>query len=248
MLEKGLNMKKIDERFLEIRNFCEKNADPEIVKKYARYFTEGYDAIGLDPDKYESQRDKWLEQWGKDFALDDYLLLGDKLVATGKYEEASFAIGFIYSMTEKFMADTFEKLGKWLEEGIVNWAHTDVLSGKALSHFITHNIVGLEALKKWTESPSKWKRRSVPVMLIDALKTKIPLGKLFKAIEPLMLDTDKFVQKGLGWFLREAWKVQPKETEDFLLKWKDTCGRIIVQYATEKMDKEHKVKFRREKK
>lgn len=241
-------MKKIDARFLEIRKFCEKNADPEIVKKYSRYFTEGYDAYGLDTEKYEAQRDRWLEKWGKDLTLDDFIRLGDKLVATGKYEEASFAVGFIYSMTDKFTADTFEKLGSWLEKGIVNWAHTDVLAGKALSHFITHNIVGLEALKKWIESPSKWKRRSVPVMLIDALKTAIPLQKLFKAIEPLMLDDDKFVQKALGWFLREAWKVHPQETEDFLLKWKDACGRIIVQYATEKMAKEYKAKFRREKK
>jgi 3-methyladenine DNA glycosylase AlkD len=241
-------MNKIDKRFLEIREFCEKNADPEIVKKYSRYFTEGYDAYGLDREKYESQRDKWLKRWSDDFTLDDFLLLGDKLVATGKYEEASFAVGFIYSMTEKFTADTFEKLGRWLEEGIVNWGHTDVLSGKALSHFIIHKTVGLESLKKWTESPSKWKRRSVPVMLIDALKTDFSLNELFKAIEPLMLDEDAFVQKGLGWFLREAWKIQPLETEDFLLEWKDTCGRIIVQYATEKMDKENKVRFRREKK
>jgi 3-methyladenine DNA glycosylase AlkD len=241
-------MNKIQERFHEIRKFCEKNADPDIVKKYARYFTEGYDAYGLDQETYESQQDNWLEQWGKDFTLDDFLLLGDKLVATGKYEEASFAIGFVFSMKEKFTADTFEKLGNWLENGIANWAHTDVLSGKALSHFITKNIIGLESLKKWTESGSKWKRRSVPVLLIDALKTDIPLERLFKAIQPLMLDSDKFVQKGLGWFLREAWKTHPQETEDFLLKWKDTCGRIIIQYATEKMDKDHKIKFRKDKK
>jgi len=56
------------------------------------------------------------------------------------------------------------------------------------------------------------------------------------------------VQKGLGWFLREAWKIYPEETEGFLLKWKDTCGRIIIQYATEKMDKENRDRFRRTKK
>jgi 3-methyladenine DNA glycosylase AlkD len=60
-----------------------------------------------------------------------------------------------------------------------------------------------------------------------------------------MSDDDKFVQKGLGWFLREAWKVHPKKTEDFLLRWKDTCGRVIVQYATEKMDKRNRERFRR---
>jgi len=241
-------MKKIEERFLEIRKFCEKHKNPEIVKKYSRYFTEGYDAYGLDQKTYESQRDKWLELWKKDFSLNDFLLLGDKLISTGKYEEASFAISFIYSNKENFTSRTFDKLGSWLESGIINWAHTDILSGKALYYFFTNNIIGLESLKGWTESTSKWKRRAVPVTLIEVLNTDIPLERLFQIIEPLMLDGDKFVQKGLGWFLREAWKINPEETEGFLLKWKETCGRTIIQYATEKMGRENKSRFRRVKK
>jgi len=238
-------MKKIEEKFLEIRRFCEKNANPEIVKKYSRYFTEGYDAYGLDQKTYESQRDKWLGLWKKYLTLNDFLLLGDKLISTGKYEEASFAISFIYSNKESFTSETFDKLGSWLENGIINWAHTDVLSGKALPYFFINKIVEFESLKEWTESASKWKRRAVPVILIEILNTDVQLKKLFSIVEPLMLDAEKFVQKGLGWFLREAWKIYPRETEDFLLKWKDRCGRIIIQYATEKMDKANKVRFRR---
>jgi len=241
-------MKIIEGRFLEIRRFCEKNANPEIVKKYSRYFTEGYDAYGLDQKTFESQRDKWLELWKKDFTLKDFLLLGDKLISTGKYEEASFAISFMYSNKENLTAETFDRLGSWLEDGILNWAHTDFLSGKALSYIIVNKIIKIESLKEWTESASKWKRRAVPVTVIDVIDTDVPLKKLFNIIEPLMSDTEKFVQKGLGWFLREAWKVYPEETEDFLLKWKDTCGRIIIQYATEKMDKENRSRFRRVKK
>ena len=241
-------MKKIEEKFLEIRKFCEKNANPEIVKKYSRYFTEGYDAYGLDQKTFESQRDKWLELWRSDFTLKDFLLLGDKLISTGKYEEASFAITFMYSNKENLTAETFDRLGRWLEDGIGNWAHTDILSGRALSYIIINKIIKIESLKEWTGSASKWKRRAVPVTLIDVIDTDVPLKKLFNIIEPLMSDTEKFVQKGLGWFLREAWKVYPEETEDFLLKWKDTCGRIIIQYATEKMDKENRSRFRRVKK
>lgn len=241
-------MKKIEEKFLEIRKFCEKNINPEIQKKYSRYFTEGFDSYGLDQKTFEDQRDKWLEQWKTDLTLNDYLKLGDQLIATGKYEEASFAISFVYSQTDQYSPEMLDKLGSWLEKGIVNWAHTDVLSGKALSHFFLNDIVEIEYLKEWTGSPSKWQRRSVPVTLIDVLKVDVQLERLFKIIEPLMLDADKFVQKGLGWFLREAWKIHPVKTEDFLLKWKDTCGRTIIQYATEKMDKESRLRFRRAKK
>jgi 3-methyladenine DNA glycosylase AlkD len=238
-------MTKIEEKFKIIRDYCETNANPDIVRKYARFFTEGYDAYGLDRDAFESQRDKWLKLWENELILDDYILLGDKLVSTGKYEEASFAIGFLAAMKDRLSADYFELIGNWLENGIVNWGHTDALSGLVLSHFITKKIIEIESFNEWTTSASKWKRRSVPVTLIDALKVDIPLERMMAVIEPLMPDKDKFAQKGLGWFLREAWEKYPEKTEDFLLKWKDTCGRTIIQYATEKMDREYKSKFKR---
>ncbi len=67
-------------------------------------------------------------------------------------------------------------------------------------------------------------------------------------ITPLMHDPERVVQQGMGWFLREAWKIKPKPVETFLLKYKDSAPRLIFQYATEKMSKEDKLRFRAEKK
>ena len=52
----------------------------------------------------------------------------------------------------------------------------------------------------------------------------------------------------VGWFLREAWRKRPGPVESFLLKWKDSAPRKIYQYATEKMTKQQKARFRRERK
>jgi len=241
-------MDKIEKKFAEIRKFCEQNADPQIVKKYARFFTEGYDAYGLTQQIFEAQRDKWFNSWKQELSVNDFILLGDRLIATGKYEEASFAIAFLYSDIRKLIPEVFEKLGSWLENGITNWAHTDVLSGRILAYFINSKIIEIESLKKWTGSGSVWKRRAVPVTLVEALKTDIPLERILSVIEPLMPDNERKVQQGLGWLLREAWKKYPDKTEKFLLKWKDTCGRTIIQYATEKMNKEDRIRFRKVKK
>jgi 3-methyladenine DNA glycosylase AlkD len=61
----------------------------------------------------------------------------------------------------------------------------------------------------------------------------------------MMGDSEKVVHQGLGWFLRETWKRDRNPVEAHLLKWKDTCARLIVQYATEKMSKEEKLRFKR---
>ena len=242
-----LTMNKIENKFGEIRKFCMENANEENVKKYSRYFTEGYDAYGLNKETYITQRDRWLAEWEKDFSLQDYLELGNKLIATGKYEEASFAISFMYCNADKFTVDTFEKLGLWLENDIVNWAHTDILSGNGLTHFFINHLLEIEEFADWAKSESIWKRRSVPVTLVELLKTDIQIERIFAVIDPLMMDKEKKVQQGLGWLLRESWKKEPDVTEEFLLKWKDHCGRTIIQYATEKMTKEYRLKFRKEK-
>jgi 3-methyladenine DNA glycosylase AlkD len=63
----------------------------------------------------------------------------------------------------------------------------------------------------------------------------------------MMLDLERVVQQGLGWFLREAWKRDRERTEESLLAWKDTCGRTIIQYATEKMSPADRARFKRQK-
>ena len=238
-------MTDLDKKFLEIRRFCEQHANPANVKKYSWYFTEGYDAYGLDRETLENQRDIWLEAWKNEMTPDDYLLLGDKLVSTGKYEEASYAIVFMANFKDQLDENHFNKIGHWLDDGIINWGHTDALSSLILSYFFINNQVKPDALKAWTLSPSKWKKRAIPVTLIDVLKKGAKPEPMLEIIDPLMADKDKFVQKGLGWFLRELWKIYPEITENFLMKWKDTCGRIIIQYASEKMNKDQKIKFKK---
>ncbi len=164
---------------------------------------------------------------------------GNKPVATGKYEEASFAISCMYSNADKLTVEMFEKLGLWLENGIVNWGHTDILSGRVLSYFFQNNMLEIEVFASWTKSESIWKRRAVPVTLVEIVKTDMAIDRIFAVIDPLMMDEAKKVQQDLGWLLREIWEKEPSITEDFLLKWKNSFGRTIIQYVTEKMDKEY---------
>ena len=45
----------IDNKLKEIHGFCIKNANPEIVKKYSRYFKEEFDGYGIEQKIYEKQ-------------------------------------------------------------------------------------------------------------------------------------------------------------------------------------------------
>ena len=229
----------------EIRSFCRTNADEAVVKKYSRYFKEGYDAYGVPKEKYEEKVNSL--QSDQRITMKLVLSASRQLVKSGKYEETSFAIRLLSGFTEQFTAATFEEIGKWFEIGIANWAHTDVICGMLIPPFFEKEIISLETLSGWRAAKNKFQRRAVPVAMIALLKSTGDYASLFDFIDPLMMDSERVVHQGLGWFLREAWKLRKKQTETFLLKWKNDAARVIFQYATEKMTPEQKKRFRREK-
>jgi 3-methyladenine DNA glycosylase AlkD len=230
----------------EVRAFCEAHADPELVRKYARYFVEGYDAYGVDHKlpEWDAARKEWLARL-KRAGVAALLDTCDLLVRPGKYEEVFTAIVFAAESAEFYSPEVLARIGKWFDEGICNWAEVDTLAGRVLCPFLTFGIVELAALQPWVASRLKYQRRAVPVTLIGLLKGTRDYAPLFQVVEPLMSDNEKVVQQGTGWFLREAWKQQPGPTEQFLLRYKDTCPRLIVQYATEKMDSAARQRFKR---
>ena len=234
------------ELYEDIRKYCKANADEAIVKKYSRFFKDGYDAYGLTREKLEEKVDSILSDKKVNMRL--VLSTSRLLVKSGKYEETSFAIRLVKELSAQFTTETFKEITKWFEIGIINWGHTDGICGMIISEFFKRKIINLDALEDWRTAKNKYQRRAVPVAMIEILKETADFQLLFDFIEPLMLDQERVVQQGLGWFLREAWKIRKKETEAFLFKWKNEAPRLIYQYATEKMTANEKKRFKKEKK
>ncbi|NJK86472.1 MAG: DNA alkylation repair protein [Bacteroidales bacterium] len=111
-----------------------------------------------------------------------------------------------------------------------------------------NNLIAIQNFTSWLNSQNSFQRRTVPVTFIKYIKKNKPdFKEVFHFLQPLMTDPDREVQQGIGWFLREAWKINASSTENFLLEWKNTAPRLIFQYACEKMSTENKQRFKREK-
>ena len=227
----------------DIKNFCIQNANDEIVKKYSRYFKGGYIGYGLAngmiPEKVKEYKS---QSW---FTIDLVYEVSKLLVKEEKYELPSFALLLLNEFSKEFDINTFKEVKHWFSLGINNWAHTDGICQYFFPVFWKKEIIRLEDLSDWRKAKNKFQRRCVPVAMIKYLKHEDDFQKMFTLIDPLMMDTEREVHQGLGWFLRECWKRDRKVTEDFLMKWKNDCARLIIQYATEKMTKEERLQFRR---
>jgi len=230
----------------EVRAYCVAHQDPKNAQKWARYFKEGYDAWGLldkeNPLWNEKQRE-WMERY-RALGLDGLAKAGEILLASGKYEEASMAIRFLKELRDQFDGRMAARLAGYFRAGIRNWGHTDVLCGEVIAPLLAAGRIELKGLAGWRGSDLKYQRRAVPVAMLGLLKAKLPADPLLEFVRPLMLDPERVVQQGLGWFLREAWKQAPKPVEAFLKEWKDQSPRLIFQYATEKMTPAQRARFR----
>ncbi|TSA25991.1 MAG: DNA alkylation repair protein [Bacteroidetes bacterium] len=227
----------------DIRSYCKTHADPAIIQKYSRYFKEGYNAYGLPSGVFMAKVKELLAS--KSLTMDTVIEASRELIQSEKYEEPSFAMQLLKGFSKQFSRETFQVIEQWFPIGIRNWAHTDGLCSELLTPMLQNGIISMKDFAAWRKSKFPFQRRAVPVALIKFVKKSPDVQPYLDFLDPLMMDAERVVHQGLGWFLREAWKVHPQPVEAFLLKWKNDAARLIFQYATEKMAKEERVRFRR---
>jgi len=229
----------IDQYLKSIRDFCLANASEAERLKSSHHFSEGYDGFGVLGKLVEAKADELFALWRPELGEDGLLDLGDRLVATGKYEEGAIASRFALLLKDEWSPAIFERFGRWLEDGgLRNWAQVDLLAGFVLSGMLREKVVELEAVKAWCSSPARWKRRGAASALILPMRARTySIADLLAAIEPLIADPEKVVQQGVGATLKQFWTDFPSETTEWMTERKERMARLVWNNATVKMGK-----------
>ncbi len=96
-----------------------------------------------------------------------------------------------------------------------------------------------QKLKTWNKSKNPWMRRQSIVSLIEyASKRKkvLAYNDLISYIKPLLDDKEYYVQKGLGWTIREIYNLYPKEALKFIENNLEKISPVAYSVAIEKLD------------
>lgn len=135
-------------------------------------------------------------------------------------------------------------LPHWVNK-IDNWAHSDNLS-KFLTRLLEDNETQEDFLKiihNWNLSSNPWQRRQSLVSLYYYARTKnknIAYTLSQKLIFNLIHDNDYYVQKAVGWTLRESYNVYPEKTHEFIAKHIKSISSTAFTTSIEKMRLEEK--------
>lgn len=119
------------------------------------------------------------------------------------------------------------------------WDQSDTLSNLYARINEAHPEQVVPVLRHWNGSDNPWERRQSLVALLcySRFRRSFPEQALvFELVEALLADPDYYVQKGLGWTLREAWHVWPEPVMALLDRHIVTLAPAAWQAATEKLD------------
>jgi len=135
---------------------------------------------------------------------------------------------------------------------IDNWAHSDSLSSIIGRHMIYDESKIYNELFTLNNSENFWERRAALVPLLYHLKSKkstLTEQHFFDSINPRILDEAYYVQKAVGWLLREFGEKFPNELLSYLYQNAYQISSTAFTTATEKIsinDKEQLKMIRKE--
>ncbi len=167
-------------------------------------------------------------------------------LSTNIYELRSLLLNHLEILKKKLSPKEFFQNTKPLVHSIDNWAHSDTLS-EFYSYCLEKDAaLVLPHLKRWNKSKKEWLIRQSMVSLLyysSKRKKTLPFSQLIAHIKPHLDSKHKFVQKGVGWTLREIRNVFERQADNFL----ETNIHRLKSYAfsasTEKMSKQKKAKL-----
>ncbi len=231
----------------EVDSFMRVNGSAAIVQKYSRYFKEGYDAYGVPAGVLTEYRDEFVEKYSSKLDLDGWMQLCGEMMSSEKYEIKGMAYVISLKFASDIKRDRMPEIRTWFAHDHHNWAICDEFSCAVFPAIFEAGNISSDDFELWRGDTGRWVRRVAIVSQIKPMKAEKKVKRYLKFAEPMMGESERVSQQGIGWFLREAWKIDAAETEKLLLRFKNTAARLIYQTACEKMDKAGKERFRKDK-
>jgi 3-methyladenine DNA glycosylase AlkD len=171
----------------------------------------------------------------------DQLPIWDAVWRYAQYHEAKTQA--LYYCTSRRKTDDLMQLWPVVKDWIETvdcWDSSDELSS-IYSRFLEVDELASQVhavLRSWNRSPNPWKRRQSILSLLYYSRSRrsVPTSdKIFPLIEALLRDSDRFVQKAIGWALREALVPYPAETEAFIRCHARILSSVAFSEATRKL-------------
>ncbi len=166
------------------------------------------------------------------------------------YETRSQACFFLERVKANARPAAFPTAQRWVKT-VDNWVHSDVLSSFFVQLLDERPGEVYPLLQRWNTSSNPWERRqSVVSLIVRARSRKAPLAapQILQLVEPLLADADHFVQRGVGWTLREAHELYPDAVGAFVIENAQRLSAVAFATASKKYERPFREDLKRRRK
>lgn len=215
------------DKYLEIRAMFENREDKENALAMAKYMRNKFKFYGLPTPKRKEIYKSFLKDEKKNKIIDwDFL---DKCYEDDYREFQYLVMDYLVTMQKYLTYDDVSKIFKYIKSK--QW--WDTIDG-------LDRIVGNIAFKderindlmlKWSKDEDFWVRRiAIDHQLCRKEKTNTEL--LEKIIVNNFGSNEFFINKAIGWSLRDYSKTNPKWVKEFVEKYKDKMDKLSIKEAS----------------
>ena len=128
------------------------------------------------------------------------------------------------------------------KKGINNWDLVDASVHYIIGTAVINGIYDMQILDELSSSDSLWDRRMAMVSTWTIIRT----GDIYPTLtlaKKLLNNKEDLMHKAIGWMLRESWKKEPTEIENFILDNYHEIPRTTLRYTIERMEESKRKEY-----
>jgi 3-methyladenine DNA glycosylase AlkD len=183
-----------------------------------------------------------------DLSEGEILAIWDRLWRTSPYGDVLFAALEYYApLVRKRVSPALWPVVRPWHERVDNWCHADGLSSLYSWILASDPAQVYPQLEVWNRSEDQWLRRISIVSLIHYSGKNavfMPLDRVLPLVTRCLADEREYVQKAVGWVLRELGHAYPDEVRAYLEEHLATISAVAFTRAIERRSPGAKAELR----
>jgi 3-methyladenine DNA glycosylase AlkD len=197
-----------------LRRLYQQQADPRKAAPMKAYMRNQFEYLGIKSPELAELNRTFINQHGLPEVTDLEQTLRD-LWALPEREFQYFAVGLLIRMEKELPSDFIRPI-EYLLITKSWWDTVDSIAGNSVgAHFKRYPRVREKYLSRWRKSENFWLRRTTLLFQLNYKKdTDFPL--LCDLIRENLGSKEFFINKAIGWSLRQYSRVDPQGVRDFV--------------------------------
>ena len=197
-----------------LKDLFEKNADPSLAPAMKKYMRDQFEYLGIKSPKFKELMKEFLAKNGKPPIKELDTILRE--LWSLPQREFQYVATSLLGRLEKELPAGFIKTLEYLIATKSWWDTVDTISGGTLGvHFQRFPDIREKTLAKWRKSDNFWLRRAC-ILFQLGYKKETDFELLCDIIRENLDSKEFFINKAIGWALRQYAWTDPKAVKKFV--------------------------------